>query len=164
MPYEPKPCRVAHKDFQRFDEVSIKTVERFKESHLSGDEWRYNAHVELKKNGKVIKIASFYNVEMAALALPALMNNLIQPEMSEGEANHHAKVIEEGCDQEGCSNPATNTHMLKKRYTKYEGQEYPVRKEGEYRRFCDKHSTRGDCGLEDADSNYEVVSDSEVRN
>jgi hypothetical protein len=26
-----------------------------------------------------------------------------------------------------------------------------------YHQFCDRHATRGDCGLEDADENYEAL-------
>jgi hypothetical protein len=27
----------------------------------------------------------------------------------------------------------------------------------DYRQFCDKHKTRGDCDLDDADHNYEQI-------
>jgi hypothetical protein len=63
------------------------------------------------------------------------------------------------CDQEGCSDVATVTLRLKQEFCRnghasdpYEHDTRPL-----VRKFCARHSTRGDCGLEDADSNYEII-------
>gem|GEM_PF-4475523 len=68
------------------------------------------------------------------------------------------------CDQEGCSNPPEIFYKLKNEgcsrcgnkkeagFEKLDGTREIV-----IRKFCKVHSTRGDCGLEDADSNYEII-------
>lgn len=63
------------------------------------------------------------------------------------------------CDQEGCAEEATVTLRLKKEFC-HQGHESDPDKfhpEGIIRRFCKRHSRRGDCGLEDADRNYTVL-------
>ncbi len=44
--------RALKPDAQAFDEVRIRTVPRWKESGLSGDEWRISATVEFWRKGK----------------------------------------------------------------------------------------------------------------
>lgn len=59
------------------------------------------------------------------------------------------------CLQPGCAEEACSVYRLKHRYCR-EGHKtvppWPT-----FIRFCRKHLRRGDCGLEDADRNYEVV-------
>lgn len=62
------------------------------------------------------------------------------------------------CFQVGCKEPAVSTYLLKKRYDR-DGDEKSAESEWagrDARRFCAKHLRRGDCGLDDADANYEV--------
>jgi hypothetical protein len=56
--------------------------------------------------------------------------------------------IENLCFQPGCPNPYTVEYTIKKRedYQTYDA----------YRRFCDDHRGRGDCGLDDANDNYDI--------
>lgn len=61
------------------------------------------------------------------------------------------------CFQPGCSNDAVSLYKLKELYHWSSGHT-PLPALGDYhRRFCKLHLRRGDCGLEDADSNYEVI-------
>lgn len=134
---------------QAFDEIRIKTVPRYKQSGMSGDEWRISATVELMRNDIVVHTESYRNVETATRFLPAL----------------HATAIDEGhgyfasenswCDQEGCSDFATVYYNKKLHYSR-EGYSKTA-PEGTTRQFCEKHKTRGDCGLDDADRNYELI-------
>lgn len=41
-------------DAQAFDEIRLKTVERFKDSHYSGSEWRIQVNVEFYRKGELI--------------------------------------------------------------------------------------------------------------
>lgn len=63
------------------------------------------------------------------------------------------------CQQPGCSDPATKRYRFKK--TRDCPQSGHMREPGpsfEYvTAFCARHAHRGDCGLEDCDSNYEVI-------
>jgi hypothetical protein len=138
-------------DAQGFDEVRIVTVPRFKESELSGDEWRISARVELWRKGRKIHEEGWgRNVEAALMAVGYLWLKAID----DGKAMFAG---EDGlCDQEGCGNPATVTYILKKGFNR-DGSKRRLFSTGEYRQFCDRHKHRGDCGLEDADNNYEPV-------
>lgn len=144
-----KPRRALKPDAQAFDEVRIVTVPRYKESGLSGDEWRISASIQFFRNGVLAHEEYASNVETACALV----------------AYYHAKAIGEGkaffagddpfCDQEGCANHATVTYRLKQQFC---DQGNPHELHGEtVRRFCERHARRGDCGLDDADRNYEQV-------
>jgi hypothetical protein len=145
-----KIIRALKPDAQAFDEVRIFTVPRYKTSGLSGDEWRISATIQLLRKGKVVAERGAGTVESAAQFLPAFILQSIDDGLGyfagEGDV----------CDQEGCSNPATVTYKLKKHYCK-EGHESEIVFGAQIRRFCQKHSKRGDCGLDDADRNYELL-------
>ena len=153
MNLENKPHRMTKPDAQGCDEIRITTVPRYKTSGLSGDEWRISSKIEFIRKGKVIHKAFNGDVEGAVKMLYA----------------HWAQAHDEGkfyfggegdlCDQEGCSEKATIVYRLKKRFCCGGGncgQEIEQFREN-IRMFCARHSTRGDCGLEDSDSNYEVI-------
>lgn len=143
--------RAIKPDAQAFDEVRIVTVPRYKESELSGDEWRISARIEFWRKGKVVHSCLSRNVHTACSHVG----------YRHDEATDDAKGYFAGegdvCDQEGCSNPATVYLRLKKGYERNSGAERQLSHRGEYRCFCVRHQTRGDCGLEDADSNYEPI-------
>jgi hypothetical protein len=133
---------------QAFDEVRIKTVPRWKTSGLSGDEWRISARIEFLRNGIVVHDRVVGNIEYACYLVGA----------------EHITACDDGkgyfagdgdfCDQEGCGGKATVTYKLKKTFCR-EGHEAPS--DGAIRKFCNEHKKRGDCGLEDADRNYEKI-------
>ena len=141
--------RACRPDAQAFDEVRIKTVPRYKMSGMSGDEWRISAVVEIYRKGRLMHSASFGNMEYAMRLADA---EYIKA--SEGGKQYYGG--EDGfCDQEGCANPPTVTYKLAKEYCRAGHSSEPSGTV--VRLFCDEHKTRGDCGLEDSDKNYERI-------
>ena len=67
------------------------------------------------------------------------------------------------CMQPGCAEPATVVYRLKSRFSWGEGYERVLEVDDPHHRaFCQRHARRGDCGLEDADRNYVIVSSPDV--
>jgi hypothetical protein len=149
-------------DAQAFDEVRIITVPRWKTSGLSGDEWRISAAIEFWRKGRKIYEQHYRNVETAcAFAYTGYQSAI---ERGEGFYGSDGRT----CDQEGCTEPATVFLKLVSEYCRdghktnpYESDTRPL-----LRCFCEKHRNRGDCGLEDADRNYEPfeIFEKEVNN
>ena len=140
-------------DAQAFDEIRITTVPRYKTSGLSGDEWRISGKIQLMRKGKVVHEDRMANVENCAYALGLVLMRA----KDEGKAFFGGG--ENGtCDQEGCSEQASVFYRMKKKYCNGFGHE-PIELNDEVvvRQFCERHSKRGDCGLEDADQNYELL-------
>lgn len=135
-------------DAQAFDEIRIITVPRFKDSELSGSEWRISAQTQFMRNGVVMHKTGARDVETAI----RLLNYHFL------EACDHGKGYFAGegdiCDQEGCAEPAT---VYLEQIKTGCGRCGTV-KEPEYSRpwraFCEEHSKRGDSHLDDMDTNY----------
>lgn len=140
-----------HSDSEFFDEVRISTVPRYKTSGMSGDEWRVSAHLELFWKGNKVFERSFRNVETASAFLPSIL--LTAGEMGDVE---RPKDANEYCFQPGCCNKSVSEYELIKEFERGGHGWEPNFKL--YRKFCQVHLRRGDCGLEDADDNYTVVS------
>lgn len=145
-----KPRRALRPDAQPFDEIRLKVIPRYKTSGMSGDEWRISVAMQLYRKG-VLKheesIAHDMENAMAFLSYKAVCAGENGAQYFGGEGDW--------CDQEGCSQKATVTYQLKSEFCKHGHEtkcERPV-----VRMFCDEHKTRGDCGLEDADRNYEAI-------
>ena len=137
-------------DAQAFDEVRIITVPRYKESGLSGDEWRISAETQFFRKGELIFTTQRRDIETAC--------GFTYADYLSGIDNGKGYFAGDGikCDQEGCSENAAVHYRLKKLFSRegYEGiPPWPM-----FRHFCEKHKNRGDCGLEDADRNYEKES------
>jgi hypothetical protein len=134
-------------DAQAFDEIRIVTVPRYKTSGLSGDEWRIHAEAQFFRKGRLIFSEGCRNVETACSFV----------------AFWHARACDDGkayfagdgvtCDQEGCHEPATVRYGRRFDYCQA-GHKNTVFESSAYRHFCERHKTRGDCGLDDADANY----------
>lgn len=135
---------------QTVDEVRIFTVPRYKTSDFSGNEWRFSATTELRYKGKVLMEDSYSNVEQAMGNVTGLLRRFC-----DSDAAWEPRPVDQ-CDQEGCPELATVTMRTKKTKCTHCGQDEAEDPGGE-RRFCSGHSTRGDCSLNDADDNYEVV-------
>ena len=147
--------RAERPDGQFVDEIRIVTVPRYKESDLSGDEWRISACIEFVRKGQVVGTKGARDVATAARFLDWFLTHGLES----GEIDV-LNNIGNYCDQEGCCNPWTVRYAIKRRY----GNDGKVRPRPEYmvgvteyRAFCDQHKVRGDCGLDDADRNYEVM-------
>ena len=140
-------------DAQGFDEVKITTMPRYKTSGLSGDEWRISGLCQLLRKGKVVHEFSMSNVENCCKAL----TGEIMKASDEGKFYY----VSEGdfCDQEGCSDKATVFYKLRHDYCN-KGEKHDIKYGDRTRQFCSRHSTRGDCGLQDADENYDVLTGS----
>ncbi len=156
LAWHPKPSRALKPDAQAFDEVRIVTVPRFKESGLSGDEWRISATIQFWRKGRLVHEVGSRNVEAACAQVGYRHANACD----EGNAFFAGENLpaEEGgapiCDQEGCHSIATVTYRLKKGFSR-DGHERQLFTGGEYRCFCERHKHRGNCSLEDSDDNYE---------
>lgn len=141
-------------DANGFDEIRIVTVPRYKESEMSGDEWRISMRTDFYRKGKIVhSTQSGSNIDAAA--------GLLYGRLIEAQDNGEGYYAGDGvhCDQEGCSNRATNLFKIKQRYC-VGGGKCGQKKESyvdQYRCFCDTHKTRGDCDLEDNDKNYEFI-------
>ena len=148
-----KVRRATKPDAQGFDEIRITTTPRYKTSGLSGDEWRISGTVQFFRKGRMIHEIHRQNVEGA---VKFLVNDYYEA-LDNGLGYYGGE--DDFCDQEGCAEKATVVYRLKKEFCTGGGncgQEKKMYGET-IRMFCERHSKRGDCGLEDADSNYEIV-------
>jgi hypothetical protein len=134
-------------DAQAFDEIRIFTVPRYKTSGLSGDEWRIHAEAQFYRKGKLIFSEGCRNVETAA----GLLFSWYVKACDDAKGYFAGDGIT--CDQEGCHEPATVRYAKLAEYCN-SGHKSTVFESSQYRHFCEKHKTRGDCGLDDADANY----------
>ena len=144
---------VDHPDDERFDEIHIECVERWKDSELSGDEWRFSYLADIKRKGETIFTISASKLDWLLQGLQWRM--LIAGENSDWDDLAWVRTKDK-CDQPSCANVATIFMKRLKRFTR-NGQELAFSEYydgNEYRQFCDHHSRRGDCGLDDADHNY----------
>lgn len=159
------PCSTRHPDDEYVDEITIRTIPRWKTSGLSGDEWRVSAAVEFWRKGNLVWVAPFSDIETATKALPWFFR--VFGEGPDGRQGTPQELMEprtfyrvpdeidlQLCFQPGCKARAAVEYTLKKQFSRREGFE------GKstltlFRRFCAKHAERGDCDLEDADRNYE---------
>lgn len=159
MTTEVVPWFKRHHDDEYVDGIRFEIVPRYKTSGLSGDEWRISIRVVLYRKGEVVRARFYGTMEYAAAHLPWLLKTWGE-EMDDAGWEADAKRQEQDkttCHQPGCAEEATTTYSLKSEYERM-GHETPVNPSHPvHRAFCARHSVRGDCGLEDADRNYEVV-------
>jgi hypothetical protein len=116
---------------------------------MSGDEWRISASIEFIRKGKVIKAFTASNIEYAVRLLDSKLINF-----GEGNGGYYGG---EGsfCDQEGCSEIANV--LAKKKFDWSRDGNKSESPSNAYRLFCNKHKRRGDCGLDDSDTNYDFT-------
>ena len=141
-----------HADDEGIDRIEISVVPRYKTSDLSGDEWRVSAKIVFGYKGHVIYERTFAKVEWAVAALPYLLMTF-----RDEEGQPTTKPAQHPCDQPGCWEPATVSYRMKATWDDLGHKSEIPKGFGYTRAFCERHSTRGDCGLDDADANYEVV-------
>lgn len=140
--------KAARPDKQRWDEVKIFTVERWKESEMSGDEYRISATAQLFYKGHMVKKFEFSTVDDAIRYLDGAIIY-----------NHDGwDFIDDSflCDQENCRAIADVKYKRLDAWTS-RGDKETLYNWNLYRVFCTPHKTRGDCALDDADRNYEQV-------
>lgn len=152
---------VRHPDDSFYDDVQITVVERYKTSGLSGDEWRFSYLIELRRKGVTVAKRPVGSMAYAVVAAAAAVQvGFAELEMDPmWETVPWSQVPNEGfCCQPGCKEKATSTYAMKKLFADGNTFEKPNGEDGvtSVREFCRRHRRRGDCGLDDADSNYEV--------
>lgn len=149
-----KSSNALRPDAQAFDEVRIVTVPRYKQSGLSGDEWRISAEIQLWRKGKLVHTDGYRDVKTAC----GFAYSVYVRAIDDGKAYFGGDGLT--CDQEGCAEQATVRYRVVKNMCAGPGmcgQEKQNYGQINYRHFCERHKTRGDCGLDDADRNYEQV-------
>jgi hypothetical protein len=150
---------VQHPDDPWYDTCIVDTVERWKESELSGDEYRFSYRVQFMRKGHVLLQRSYGSWKAALAFIPGLSYN----DMPSGadDEYEHSEVIDHRylyCFQPGCPQLATREYRIIKLYDDRGNDSY-MSEFNDYRfRFCDKHAGhRGDCGLLDSDTNLVEV-------
>jgi hypothetical protein len=119
---------------------------------LSGDDTAGGGVLELRRKGLVVLSREYgwFASEVASLPWTLILG-------AEDDAWKQVNT-DALCFQVGCAEPFTNEYRLKNRFDR-EGNKVPPPSWAHYhRRFCSRHAERGDCGLEDADTNYELIS------
>ena len=152
------PVYKRHDEDEYWDEIRMVTVPRWKESELSGDEWRFSVKVEFLRKGHVVYTTGFSTLEYAMKALATLPDKMMMG--GDGESLKHLPdaLDRSYCFNPGCKNKATVEYRLKKEYCQvapHDGGHEPYF--DTRRRFCETHKHRGDCAFEDSDANYEQV-------
>jgi hypothetical protein len=151
-PYYPR-----HRDDEWVDEIRIRTVPRFKESELSGDEWRTSVNVEVMRKGMVMRTERFHRVRDAVLGLGSVVG-FAPADYRDTEAGWDARLTDDKCFQPGCSEDAT-VEVRKIRQSCHEGHVTDI--DNTYSeahvRWCEAHKYRGDASLDDADTNYAAL-------
>jgi hypothetical protein len=148
----PRFIHAGRPDGQYYDEVRIVTVPRWKESELSGDEWRISARVDFMLKGVIVDSVRATTVDYAARFLPWT----IVKAREDGVGQPSTDAF---CDQESCTNTPTTFYKLKAEYDSA-GHKTELPRSWDhpetvyFRKFCAFHKRRGDCGLDDADANY----------
>ena len=104
------------------------------------------------QKGTVVKERGYGDVESAAKFLSWFMVETI-----EGDGGNFGG-IDRFCDQEGCAEPATVFYQKRKDWCGRCGESKEITYTKVFRQFCDRHKTRGDCGLDDNDDNYILLS------
>lgn len=156
----PKNWRVVrHPSFQLIDEVRIRLRERWKESEISGDEWRFSTLVECLHKGHVLKSRGFGGKMEWALLGVGMMALDVSDAGIPNEIMEFERIV---CAQPGCREPAAVFYRVKATYDNAgHKEELPHSWDGKgvvyVIRFCTRHRHRGDCGLQDSDANYEEL-------
>jgi len=164
----------------RFDTLTVYQQPRYKESELSGDEWRTSKEYTCSNGGKQV-----FSSHDNGIWPPDSFCDLFHPAFDIGTrenadtsfmdvdliaaAKSHPKYLENlgrYCDQIGCNDSVVEGDKeirvlkLKASYNRtgdrkdlYSGED----KRPQVHVFCADHGGRGDCGLEDADDNYETL-------
>jgi len=140
-----------HEDDEWYDAINIYCVERWKDSEISGDEWRFTYVADFMRKGSVQKTLRAHKL---AWLLPTIAAH--QSFAPVGDDDDARQDFNEVCFQPGCGREATHEFRKVKDWCPSCGTSHSGHGD-KGRRFCDRHKRRGDCGLDDADSNYVLV-------
>ncbi len=148
-----------------YDEIRINAKPRYKTSNGSGDEWRTGFTYTFMNKGEIILTFDVNEIDSLCFGNKSFYEEVVfikdMFRKLYDENKLRELMIKTGnlCDQIGCLQPSTVTYKLKYLYfldgekvDPYINDKCPL-----IRKFCDRHSTRGDCDYEDSDSNYEII-------
>lgn len=147
-------------------EMTMERIPRWKESELSGDEWRYTMVSTIRsknwENGEILE-DYIHGKDFAQMALKVA--NRLDEMLSYGNQQLVPYVVKapdeiKVCFQPGCGKQPVNVYAIKQNYSwfPYQGHKTDEPYGGSsVRAFCKQHSHRGDCDLEDSDDNYELI-------
>lgn len=148
------PHHKRHARFEWIDSITFELVERWKESELSGEEWRFNIYVRASFKG--VTVVDFRARDMDA-AMALLPGKLLEAG-DMGASDDWLKREKETCSQPGCGNEPVVKFKLLEQFSQCGEKLDPADNVlSYYRQFCAKHRERGDCGREDSDRNYEEI-------
>lgn len=152
-----KPFTKRHDADDFVDEIRVVIRERYKASGLSGDEWRFHRVVQLYRKGALLGERPF-NGSMQTVAG---FVGLAYVEICEGPDFQRPKD-EHLCFQPGCRSEAVSEYELIEEFgpqgQRLHPEEGMTSRWSVRRKFCARHLKRGDCGREDCDRNYRVLS------
>lgn len=118
-----------------------------------------DAKITVERKGRVLMVEDRPTFGDAVIGLG--WHVLTANEGKRGVEWHHLTDAAERqhCQQVGCARPPINAYQLQRlqidRSGETRGPKYDW--EGQYVWYCGRHTTRGDCGLEDADKNMVLV-------
>jgi len=142
---------IRHERDEIVDEIRVVTVPRYKTSNLSGDEWRVSARIEFRRKGHLLYAQDLSTIEAAVRHLPHELDKFLETQIDA------MTRTEDLCAQPGCDQPYVSEYRLNQEWCSRCGEPKPAHSDQRIR-FCQRHLRRGDCGLRDADSNYQVLS------
>ena len=161
---------VPQNDDERFDHVEVTSIERWKESELSGDEWRFSFQARFYSHGVLMLTRSGMSVEDCLVSAAHWFRH---PRRTDEDPQAQAEwataqaEVEQRCAQPRCQEPWVVLYHPVRKYLRDgtavglhwddRDTERPALGWLAVRGFCERHRHRGDCDLEDADDNYEVV-------
>ncbi|HPT61493.1 MAG TPA: hypothetical protein PLN81_07870 [Bacillota bacterium] len=147
---------------ERFDRVDVRTVERWKESELSGDEWRYSYVATLYQHGYAA--AEVFGQSVKDVLLQAAATFELINTADDCDYYGYYGDLEKVCCQPGCENQWVYLKHPVEAFDKDGFQLCRNYSDGtapgswlDVRGFCEKHHRRGGAGLDDADINYKLV-------
>ena len=151
-----------HRDDDGIDEIRIFVRERYKTSGLSGDEWRFARVMQFMCKGQVVFERAFNgSLDRVASWVPWMFTDA----MESGDMGQRLNDIRDKaglCMQPGCAEPAVSVYEIIEEFGSQGQRLHPDEASSKWhshrRRFCQRHLTRGDCGREDSDQNYRVIS------
>lgn len=154
-----KPTYKRHEDDDWIDEIKIIIVPRYKTSGMSGDEWRFSATVQLFRKGVLLFERSFSKLHYAIDFLSAIQHEYADQGRGYKDADDNPVDFDRFCFNPGCREDGVVEYELINEYIRAGIKEEKRSWRGPARRrFCELHAQRGDCALEDADSNYILIS------
>lgn len=143
-------------DFESFDRITFEVIPRYKQSGLSGDEWRQHVEVQFWFKGEIVHTFGAGNMRSALM--------IVGTEWITQQEPLPSKVVDierDRCDQPSCPKTFTVRRLLKRHKDAFA----PFRPEEakHYRQFCEEHKRRGDADFEDSDVNYETLDEIDMR-